>query len=154
MTGCPACLDTTAQGDLADRVMTFVEQTNGSLYCAGTVPLGGNDTGFVPPDAGVAACEGSVARALKRYASCLVKCDRRQAVALAGGTGFDADACKFTKPTSCRNVFDAASANALLGGTCPACLDAGAQAAAADAVTGFVAGIRGSLYCEGTTPLP
>ena len=25
---------------------------------------------------------------------------------------------------------------------------------AADAVTGFVAGLRGSLYCEGTTPLP
>ena len=154
ITGCPVCLDTAAQGDLADRVTTFVEQTNGSLYCAGSVPFGGDDTGFVPPDAGVASCEGSIARALKRYASCLVKCDRKQAVALAGGTSFDADACKFTKPTSCRNTFDAASANVLLGGACPACLDASAQSAAADAVTGFVAGLRGSLYCEGTTPLP
>ena len=154
ITGCPACLDTAAQDDLADRVMTFVEQTNGSLYCAGSVPFGGDDTGFVPPEAGVASCEGSVARALKRYASCLVKCDRKQANALAGGTSFDADGCKFTKPTSCRNTFDAASANVLLGGACPACLDASAHSAAADAVTGFVAGLRGSLYCEGTTPLP
>jgi hypothetical protein len=154
VTGCPACLDATAQGDLADRVMEFVEETNGMPYCAGTVAFGGDDTGFVPPDTSVASCERSVARALRRYASCLVKCDRKQASALADGTRFDADACKFRKATSCRKSFDAASANAIASGACPVCLDASAQSAAADAVTSFVAGLRGSIYCEGTTALP
>lgn len=151
---CPACLDGTAQAGVADQVMQFVEQSNGTVYCDGTVPFGGDDTGFVPRNAAVASCEGSISRALKRYAACLVKCDRKQASALAGGTTFDANACKFTKPTSCRSAYNLASTNALLVGGCPACLDATAQAAAADAVAGFVAGIRSSIYCAGTTPLP
>ena len=46
------------------------------------------------------------------------------------------------------------NANALLSGGCPKCLDATAQADAADAVTDFVAEIRGSTYCAGTVPLP
>jgi hypothetical protein len=154
VSGCPACLDAAAQQDVADRVMAFVEQTGGTAYCDGTVPLGDDDTGFVPRDTGVASCEGAVARALKRYASCLLKCDRKQASALAAGTSFDANACKFTRATSCRKTLTAASANALLSGTCPACLGGNAQAAAADAVTAFGADLRGRLYCDGTTPLP
>ena len=36
---CPACLDATAQSDLADQVMTFVEGKSGQNYCAGMTPL-------------------------------------------------------------------------------------------------------------------
>jgi hypothetical protein len=36
---CPACLDATAQGALADDALTGVIATKGNAYCAGTVPL-------------------------------------------------------------------------------------------------------------------
>jgi hypothetical protein len=151
---CPACLDGAARADVADQVMDFVEQSNGAVYCRGRVPFGGDDTGFVPRNAAVASCEGSVATALRKYAACLFGCDRSQARALARAASFDANACKFTGPASCRALYDARSANALLTGGCPACLDATPQAAAADAVTSFVAEIRSSTFCAGTIRLP
>ena len=150
---CPACLDGAAQTDVADQVMDFVALTNGAVYCRGTVPFGGNDTGFLPP-ARVASCQNAVATALRKYASCLVRCDVKQARALARGGSFDVDACKLTEPASCRAVYDARSASVLLAGGCPKCLDASTQAAAADDVTSFVDEIRSSTYCAGTIPLP
>ena len=36
---CPACLDATAQSNLADLVTTFLEDNNAQIYCAGSVPL-------------------------------------------------------------------------------------------------------------------
>jgi len=151
---CPACLDGAAQADVADQVMDFIAQTNGAVYCRGRKPFGGGDTGFVPRNASVASCEGAVATALRKYATCIVRCDIRQARALANGGSFDANACKFTEPASCRAVYDARSASVLLSGGCPTCLDAIAQTAAADDVTDFVAELRSSTYCAGTVPLP
>lgn len=153
---CPACLDATAQAAVADQAMQFVEASNGAIWCAGTVPLGGDDTGFVPPDADTGKCESGVANALKKLAACLAKCDAKQADALAKGKTFDVNACKAGagKPTSCRAAFDATSVKLLGGGTCPACLDAAAQGTAADAVTSLVAARKPTLYCAGTTPLP
>ncbi len=153
---CPACLDATAQSAVADQAMQFVEAYNGTIYCAGAVPLGGDDTGFVPPDADTARCESGVANALKKLAACLAKCDAKQAGALAKGKSFDLNACKAGagKPTSCRTAFDAASVKLLVGGTCPACLDATAQSGAADAVTSLVAAQKPNLFCAGTTLLP
>lgn len=151
---CPACLDGAAQADVADQVMDFIAETNGAVYCRGRKLIGGGDTGFVPRNASVASCAGSVATALRKYAACIVRCDLKQARALAHGGSFDANACKLTDPASCRAVYDARSANVLLAGGCPACLDAIAQGAAADDVTDFVAEIRSSTFCAGTVPLP
>ena len=36
---CPACLDATAQSNLADPVVNFIDNNNGLIYCAGTTPL-------------------------------------------------------------------------------------------------------------------
>jgi hypothetical protein len=36
---CPACLDTVAQGNLADLVVAFTESNSARIYCAGTMPL-------------------------------------------------------------------------------------------------------------------
>ena len=37
---CPSCLDATAQGALADAMISFIDQTSdGQIYCAGTIPL-------------------------------------------------------------------------------------------------------------------
>ena len=36
---CPACLNAAAQGSLGDTMMNFLNQNNGLIYCAGTVPL-------------------------------------------------------------------------------------------------------------------
>ncbi len=36
---CPACLDMTARGNLADAAENFLEQQQGQIYCVGTVPL-------------------------------------------------------------------------------------------------------------------
>jgi hypothetical protein len=37
---CPSCLDATAQGALADAMISFIDQTSdGQIYCAGTTPL-------------------------------------------------------------------------------------------------------------------
>ena len=46
---CPTCLDATARGDLADDLLTFANDINGSLFCAGMTPFGGDDGGYVPP---------------------------------------------------------------------------------------------------------
>lgn len=151
---CPACLDAAAQADLADQIMSFIARSNGDVYCRGRAPFGGDDTGFVPRNAAVASCEGSLATALRKYGACLLRCDRRQARALARAESFDADACKLTGPASCRERYDVLSANVLLSGGCPKCLGATAQAAAADDVTDFVEELRGSTYCAGTVPLP
>jgi peptidyl-Lys metalloendopeptidase len=153
---CPACLDAGTQDGVADQTMQFVELYNGSIYCAGTVPFGGDDTGFIPPDADTAKCESGVANALRKLAACVAKCDAKQADALAKGKSFDVNACRSGagKPTSCRAAFDATSAKLLAGGACPACLDAAAQSGTADAVTSLVAAQKPSLYCAGITPLP
>ena len=136
--------------------MQFVELYNGSIYCAGLVPFGGDDTGFVPPDADTGKCESSVANALKKLAASVAKCDANQADALAKGKTFDVNACRTGagRPTSRRAAFDAKSAKLLAGSTCPACLHASAQSSTADAVTTLVAAQKPSLYCAGTTPLP
>jgi len=36
---CPTCMDMTARTDVADNASGFVEQHQGQIYCAGTVPL-------------------------------------------------------------------------------------------------------------------
>jgi len=36
---CPPCLDATAQSNLADLAVNFVENVNGLIYCAGATPL-------------------------------------------------------------------------------------------------------------------
>jgi hypothetical protein len=155
---CPPCLDATAQGSVADTLMSFLETNNGLIYCAGTVAFGGDDSGFVPPDKNTGKCEDAVAKHLKSLQACDTHCQVKQADKAFKGTPFDEDGCEegTGKPASCRAKYDKAS-TALLGMTtqiCPPCLGATAQGSVADAVTNFVDQINGHIYCAGTVPLP
>jgi hypothetical protein len=154
---CPSCLDTTAQSGLADAVMSFIEQINGQIYCAGSVPFADDDPGFVPPDKNTDKCEDTVAKHLKTLAGCVMKCQIKEADSALKGKPFDEAACEegVGKPTSCRAAYNKATA-ALLGlktQICPVCLDATAQGGLADSLMTFLNQNKGQIYCAGTAPL-
>lgn len=53
-TGCPFCVvDHVNFHPIAATIEADLDAANGSVFCAGTTPLGDDDTGFVPPDDGV-----------------------------------------------------------------------------------------------------
>src|SRR5262249_43538310 len=110
---CPACLDAAAQANLGDATTAFREQLNGQIYCAGSTPFGGDDTGFVPPDKNTAQCENKVANKLAGLGKCITTCQAKRAAAALNGTAFDEKACAqgtTGKRLSCRAAFDKASA--------------------------------------------
>ncbi len=154
---CPACLDSTARGEAADVLSSFLEQNNGQIYCAGSTAFGDDDPGFIPPDANTAKCEDAVAKNLATLATCITNCEIKQADKALKGMPIDLTACEndVTKPTSCRAIYDKHSAT-LLAKTppiCPPCLDATAQGHVADLLTTFLDDNNGALRCTGTMPL-
>jgi kumamolisin len=162
---CPGCLGTAAQSSLGDLVSNFIENNNGQIYCAGTTPFGGDDSGFVPPDKNTGKCEDTVALHLKTLAACMTHCQIKQADSALNGASFDEEACEqgSGKPTSCRAAYDKASAALLASKVlvnkvkvplCPTCLNGPAQSVLADSVMSFMEQSNGQIYCEGTTPLP
>ncbi len=155
---CPPCINPTTQTTVADGVLHFADDNNGLIYCAGTTPLGGDDTGFVPPDANAAGCEKLVAKNVKKLFVCMTKCQIKQAGAALKGVPFDEEACEegSGKPISCRASYDKTTTKLLgrMPAICPACLDATAQSHLADLVINFVDNSNGSIYCAGSTPLP
>ena len=153
---CPACLNTPAQGTLADLVTTFLENNNGQIYCAGSSNFGGDDTGFVPPDKNTAKCEDTVAKNATKLLGCVMKCHTKQADSALAGQSFDEEACEegTGKPVSCRAAYDKATASLIAKGICPACLDATAQSNLADLVTTFLEDNNAQIYCAGSVPLP
>jgi streptogramin lyase len=163
---CPACLGATAQSSLADAAMSFVEQLDGQVYCAGTTGFPSGNPGFVPPDKNTDTCEDTASRNVRTLARCITKCEKKQADAALKNKSFDVQACEqgTGKPISCRAAYDKVQA-AVLAKTvtvkkvkqpiCPACLGATAQGALADAMISFIAQTSGGqIYCAGTIPLP
>jgi hypothetical protein len=152
---CPACLDAAAQGQLADAAISFVEQLNGSLYCAGSVAFGGDDSGFVPPDRKTAQCENTVAKNAATLLACDGGCRKKKADADVRGTGFNLPACETgtLKPVSCAATFTTQSTKLLGKNICPGCLGASGQAAVATAVQDFIDLAGGPIYCAGTIPI-
>ncbi len=155
---CPPCQDATAQASAADVVINFVDDNNGQIYCAGSIPFDGGDPGFVPPDANSAKCARLAATNLKKLAACMTKYDLKRVAAAVKGKPFDVTACRqgIGKPISCRAAYDKVSTK-LLAKTpaiCPPCLDAAAQSSTADLVMSFGAGNTAAIYCAGTAPLP
>ena len=145
---CPSCLDSGAQGAVADAASTFLSAKNAQIYCAGTAPLGGPNPGFVPPDKTTQKCEDAIAKSLTKLAACSIKCLVKQADAGLKSKPFDALACE--TGDKCRGKYDALGL-ALTG--CPSCLDSVAQGTLADSLIGFLHSRSGALYCFGTQPL-
>ena len=59
---CPPCLDSTTRANLFDTVESLIDGNNDKIYCAGTTPWGGDDTGVLPPDKATAKCETAVGK--------------------------------------------------------------------------------------------
>ena len=151
---CPACLGATAQGTIADAVTTSLDTEVGTVYCAGSTALGGDDPGFVPPDKNTGKCEDGVAKLVGALATCVGTCQTKQVAVLFKGGTFDADACEITGAKSCRGKFDAASGKLDAKPICPPCLDPTARGVVADGARALLQQLEPQIYCAGTTPLP
>ncbi len=151
---CPACLDSAAQGGLADALTSTLESEGGDLYCAGGVPLGGDDPGFVPPDKDTGKCEDGVAKGASKLGACAAKCQIKNADSAFKAKPFDKVACESGSGKSCQAKYDGTSLKLEAGTTCPTCLDMAGRATIADAILTFLESNQGQIYCSGTVPLP
>jgi uncharacterized repeat protein (TIGR02543 family) len=153
--GCPACLDAPARGTLADEVAATIEQRDAEIHCAGTVALGDDDGGFVPPDKTSRKCEDAVAKNFAALVACVERCHVKTADLGLKGKPFDEEACETTNVKgSCRAKYTVASARLLKNPlVCPTCLGVAQQATLGDQAERDVDALRGSIYCAGTTTL-
>ena len=143
---------------LAGNLTTSLDAASGSIYCAGTVSLGGDDSGFVPTDSNTAKCEDQAAKNLAKFGNCITTCHTKQADAALAARSFDEEACEqgLGTPASCRATYDKATAALLVKNPaiCPACLTATVMGTLADQLLTQLDGNQQSLYCAGATPLP
>lgn len=108
------------------------------------VALAPESGGKVPPDKGTGKCEDKVSKNLSKLGKCDLKCQIKEADALAGSKTFDAAACKGSG--GCRGKYDSTSMG-LTG--CP-CTQ---QGTLADSLSGFLTTQNAAIYCDGTMPL-
>jgi hypothetical protein len=152
---CPACLGAVQQAALADQVKAALDTGNGASYCAGTAPLGGDDTGFIPPDTSTLTCEETTARNALAFAQCIDTCRIKAAHAAAKGTYFDVQACETTDPKkSCRVKYAAKVSKLTTRGICPACLGTTQQTTVADQIGSTLSLLSCDVCCAGTVSLP
>jgi hypothetical protein len=150
---CPACLGAAQQSALADQVNTQLDTSNGALYCKGTVALGGDDGGFVPPDKDTLACEAGVAKNARTLDACIDTCHIKAAHAAFKGKPFDEEACESTDPTkSCQAHYGLTASKLVAAGTCPACLALSAQTTLAAQLEAHLDNAVSGIYCAGTVP--
>ena len=146
--GCPLCIVSNLNYvPYAATVAAQVDAANGDVFCAGTTPLGDDDTGNVPPDASTFKCEAAIAKALGALRVCLSKCHARYAKAVMVGKPFDEEACESTDPvTSCRAKFN--KVRDRVSGLCPPCLDTATQNTLADGVETDHDQTNDTFYCQ------
>ena len=138
---CPPCLDSTTRANLFDTVEGLIDGNNDKIYCAGTTPWGGDDTGVLPPDKDSTKCETGVGKAAAKAIACIVKCHKaRQSGKLADDTAED-DCEKGSAPKSCLSKYNKATGKL----TCDPCLD---KAGLFDFVESSVDALNGSVYCS------
>jgi hypothetical protein len=109
--------------------------------------------GYVPPDKGKALCAKAVANNVAKYVKCVTKCRVNKATKELAGKSFDEQECRDATRGSCRSSYDKKMAALVLDGTCPDCLDAGAQSALADDALAAMIDLKGRTYCDGAIPL-
>ena len=141
MVDCPPCLDSTTRANLFDTVESLIDGNNDKIYCAGTTPWGGDDTGVLPPDKATTKCETAVGKAAAKAIACIVKCHKgRQSGKFADDTA--EDNCESgPDPKSCKSKYDNAVATPK---GCPC--DPGLFAF----IETNVDAVNGSVYCAGS----
>jgi hypothetical protein len=153
---CPGCIGFPQQTTLGSQVETNLDSGNGALYCAGSVPFGGDDTGFVPPDPNTFTCETAVAKNVKKLNSCIRRCHITAAVKAFNAKRFDDDGCE----VSCRWAYEKKQAKITFVPPlpfmplCSGCLDAAHQTTLADQAETDLDSGNSSLFCAGTVPYP
>jgi len=135
--GCPACIEALPPALIAMLNEQASNAGAGLVACAGTVPLGGDDSGFLPPDRPTARCELAVGRAASRLDRGVLACHAHAARAAFTGRRFDFERCGGAVERRYR------AAVARLEG-CPPCLDAAGLAMRI--VSGIATGIP-LVYC-------
>jgi hypothetical protein len=113
---CPGCISAVAPGPVAMVNEQASNLGTGLVACAGTIPLGGDDAGFLPPDEATGRCELAVGRAISRFDQHLLACLLRAARRAFRHKPFDEAGCQ----AAAEQRYDDA---ARLTG-CPPCLDA------------------------------
>jgi len=87
--GCP-CVE---KDELLSVAASLSDTYNNLNYCAGGVPIGGDDTGNVPPDKNVLKCEDAVQKRSATLVKAILACRQKTAKAYVTGTSFDPSAC-------------------------------------------------------------
>jgi uncharacterized delta-60 repeat protein len=146
LSGCPAC--TVANlGAVRDRTESVLDSLNGAAYCAGSVPLGGDEFGFVAESAQEGKCEDKFAKHMSRLFGALVACHTKSSRAALAGTSVDEEACE--APVKAK--YDEAT-RALTG--CGSCT-ADNAATVRDQVERLLdRDVSGDVYCAGTMVFP
>jgi hypothetical protein len=147
--------DAVSAGLLAGPMSLDVQ--NGLVYCdtsSGTpIDPSGDDAGFVPPSSDGLKCSDGVGKDLAKLWGAIAKCSTKAADAAFKGKSFDEATCRSTAT----GKYDAAAAKLIGKGSCPACLDAGAQSALRDALLTQLDAIDGQVFVcppSTTTSLP
>ena len=111
---------------------------------ARATPFGGDDSGFIPPNAAVAKCEAGAAKAVGKLSACILKCHASRASGkLADDTA--EDSCEKTLVgKSCTAKFAATIAK--LSG-CPSCINGTSMAGVAAFAESILDASNGMVYC-------
>ncbi len=114
---CPPCITAIAPAPVALLNEQASNLGTGLVACAGTIPLGGDDAGFLPPDEATGRCELAVGRAISRFDQRLLACLLRAARRAFRRKPFDEASCR----VAAARRYDEATAGLV---SCPSCLDA------------------------------
>jgi len=112
---CPSCITVISPTEVAMLTEQASNIGTGLIACAGTIPLGGDDGGFVPPDRATGRCELAVGHAVSRFDQGFLDCLLEAATRAFRGEPFDEATCM----SATEQAYDRATGK-LTG--CPPCL--------------------------------
>jgi len=118
---CPPCITRFPPALVASINERSTDAATALVACAGTIPLGDDDGGFVAPDRATGKCELAVGKAVSKLDQAIIACHLRAADAALKGRNFDEEACE----DAAERRYDAAVGRL---NACPPCLDPAALA--------------------------
>src|SRR6476660_1958355 len=114
---------------------------------SGGTPLGGDDTGFVPPDAQIKRCEEAVVPKAASLIRCVVQCHIKTADLAVKGSTFDEEGCE----QECLFKFASKIDVVLARQSCAPCTGEMAPGIMSG-TEGFADAINGDIYCAPGAP--
>jgi len=131
---------------LATIVAVWMTAYGAEVHAA--TPLGGDDTGFLPPDKDTLKYESTVGRNLAKFQNCVLKCHAKRAQG------------KLTSDTSeggceegCQSKYDLAHNKLVVPAPAAACLGPTNRTTVRSIWESILDGNSGTIYCDGTTPV-